>query len=82
MKSCIKLWTEDLARGLDLSIAHYQHRAQEPLNKTGDDVETEVVVAGRALPAMDPEKMKDVIRSALNTFSLLQFNLARVKDVL
>ena len=81
MKSCIKLWTEDLTRGLDLSIAHYQHRAQEPV-KTGDDVETEVVVAGRALPAMDPEKMKDVIRSALNTFSLLQFNLARVKDVL
>jgi hypothetical protein len=39
-----------------------------------------VTVGGRELPAMDEKKLKEVVNSALNTFSLIQFNLVRVKD--
>ena len=70
----INEWLDELARGLELAIAHYQQRAAAPA-VAGDGMDpgdVGVTVGGRQLPAMDPDQMKLVIQSALNTFSLIQ----------
>eukprot|EP00092_Neocalanus_flemingeri_P010244 GFUD01011035.1.p1 GENE.GFUD01011035.1~~GFUD01011035.1.p1 ORF type:complete len:567 (-),score=197.57 GFUD01011035.1:38-1738(-) len=77
MKSEIKNWVEMLTEGLKLSTAHYEQKLKEPFD---DGSNMNVTVGGRDLPAMDEKKLKEVVRSALNTFSLIQFNLVRVKE--
>ena len=82
MRPAVKEWLEDLTKGLDLSIAHYQQKAADPFDGHIDPEASSVTVGGRQLPPMDPDQMKHVIQSALNTFSLIQFNLGRVRDLL
>ena len=77
MKVDIKEWVNQLEVGLRLSTAHYEQKLKESFE---DQSEMNVTVGGRELPAMDEKKMREVIHSALQTFSLIQFNLVRVKD--
>jgi len=77
MKAEIKTWVNQLEVGLNLSTAHYEQKLKEPFEEQSD---MNVTVGGRELPAMDEKKMKEVVNSALNTFSLIQFNLVRVRD--
>jgi len=77
MKAEIKTWVNQLEVGLNLSTAHYKQKLKEPFEEQSD---MNVTVGGRELPAMDEKKMKEVVNSALNTFSLIQFNLVRVRD--
>ena len=73
-------WTDQITAGLDMSIAHYQQKLKEPQEDAMPGIG--VVVGGRELPPMDQKQMKDVLCSALDTFSIIQFNLGRVKDLL
>jgi len=75
-KEEIRAWVGQLEEGLKMSTAHYEQRLKEPCDGSG----ASVTVGGRELPAMDEKKMKEVVTSALNTFSLIQFNLVRVKE--
>jgi len=75
-KEEIRAWVGQLEEGLKMSTAHYEQRLKEPCDGSG----ASVTVGGRELPAMDEKKMKEVVASALNTFSLIQFNLVRVKE--
>jgi len=79
LTSVMKNWTKQLDVGLKLSIAHYEQKLKEPYTETSD---VDVTVAGKVLPAMSEQKMKEVVTSALHTFSLIQFNLVRVKELL
>ena len=73
-------WTDQITEGLNMSIAHYQQKLKEPQEDAMPGIG--VVVGGRELPPMDQKQMKDVLCSALDTFSIIQFNLGRVKDLL
>jgi len=77
IKTEIKSWVEQLEEGLRMSTAHYKQKLKEPFE---DSSAMNVTVGGRELPAMDEQKLKEVVNSALNTFSLIQFNLVRVKE--
>jgi len=76
-KEEIRTWVGQLEEGLKMSTAHYEQRLKEPCD---DNSCASVTVGGRELPAMDEKKMKEVVTSALHTFSLIQFNLVRVKE--
>ena len=78
----LRSWTEDISAGLQLSIAHYEHRAAHPDPAPDPGPSLGVTVGGRPLPAMDAASMQHVIRQALNTFSIIQFNLGMLKDIL
>jgi hypothetical protein len=41
----------------------------------GGESDVTVSVGGVALPAMEPGRMREVVRSALLTFDIIQFNL-------
>ena len=73
-------WTDQITEGLDMSMAHYQQKLREPQEDAMPGVG--VMVGGRELPPMDQKQMKEVLFSALNTFSIIQFNLGMVKDLL
>ena len=73
-------WTDQITEGLDMSMAHYQQKLKEPQEDAMPGVG--VMVGGRELPPMDQKQMKEVLFSALNTFSIIQFNLGMVKDLL
>jgi len=73
VKSCITLWTTQIQEGLELSRAHWQLKLRDDTDS--DAPESSVEVGGRALPAMEPAQLKKVIRSALSTLDLIQFNL-------
>ena len=77
IKPEIKNWVAQLEEGLKMSTAHYEQKLKEPFEESSA---MNVTVGGRDLPAMDEKKLKEVVNSALNTFSLMQFNLVRVKD--
>ena len=77
MKSEIKNWVDQLTQGLELSTAHYEQKLKEPFD---DSSNMNVTVGGRELPVMDEKKLREVVHSALHTFSLIQFNLVRVKE--
>ena len=83
LKDTISSWVEDLTKGLQLSVAHYEQKMVEPLD-TGEagGPEFGVSVGGRELPVMEGRQMREVITSALNTFSIIQFNLGILKDLL
>jgi len=82
LRSDIKKWVEEIQTGLKLSVAHYEQKLVEPGSSSENLENFGVSVGGRELPAMDPAQMKHVIHSALNTFSLIQYNLARLSDVM
>jgi hypothetical protein len=78
LRPAMVTWAGQLAAGLDLSVAHYRQRRDHP----EDGPEAGVEVGGAALPALDREQQARVIRAALNTFDLLLFNLARLRELL
>jgi len=78
LKGLIRTWVEQLEVGLKFSTAHYEQKLKEPFDEGQSNMS--VTVGGRELPAMDEKKMREVVNSALNTFSLIQFNLVRVKE--
>ena len=80
MQDDIKNWVKELEEGLKLSIAHYEQKLKEPGEFHPDEMS--VTVGSKELPVMDDKKMKEIIHSALNTFSLIQFNLVKVKELL
>ena len=83
LKDTISSWVDDLTKGLQLSVAHYEQKLTEPMDtEEVGGPEFGVSVGGRQLPSMEPGKMKEVIISALKTFNLIQFNLGMVKDML
>jgi len=77
IKPEIQNWVAQLEEGLKMSTAHYEQKLKEPFE---DSSAMNVTVGGRELPAMDEKKLKEVVNSALNTFSLMQFSLVRLKD--
>ena len=79
-KEDIITWTDQITEGLDMSIAHYQQKLKVPQEDGMPGLG--VMVGGRELPPMDQKQMKEVLYSALNTFSIIQFNLGRLKDLL
>ena len=83
LRDTISSWVDDITKGLQLSVAHYEQKLTEPID-TGEvgGPEFGVSVGGRQLPVMEPGKMREVISGALNTFSLIQFNLGMLKDLL
>ena len=76
----LRVWTDQMTEGLNMSMAHYQQKLREPQDAAEPPVG--VTVGGRELPAMDHSQMKNVILSALNTFDIIQYNLGRVRDLL
>ena len=83
LKDTISSWVDDLTKGLQLSVAHYEQKLTEPMDtEEVGGPEFGVSVGGRQLPSMEPGKMREVIISALQTFNLIQFNLGMVKDML
>ena len=83
LKATISSWVADITKGLQLSVAHYEQKLSEPLD-TGEvgGPEFGVSVGGRQLPVMEPGKMREVLNGALTTFSVIQFNLGMLKDLL
>ena len=75
----LRVWTDQMTEGLNMSMAHYQQKLREP--QDGAEPPVGVTVGGRELPAMDHSQMKNVILSALNTFDIIQYNLGRVRDL-
>ena len=73
-------WTEKLTKGLDLSVAHYKQRLLQPEEETGPEVQAQV--GGVVVPKMDKKQRERVLKDALNTFDLIQFNLVRLRDLL
>ena len=73
-------WTEKLTKGLDLSVAHYKQRLLQPEEETGPEVQAQV--GGVVVPKMDKKQKERVLKDALNTFDLIQFNLVRLRDLL
>ena len=82
LKPDVEKWVEEIQTGLKLSVAHYEQKLLEPESSSGDLKNFGVSVGGTELPAMDPDQMKDVIKSALRTFSLIQYSLARLNEVM
>ena len=83
LKETISSWVDDLTKGLQLSVAHYEQKLTEPMDtEEVGGPEFGVSVGGRQLPGMEPDNMREVIISALKTFNLIQFNLGMVKDML
>ena len=73
-------WTEKLTKGLDLSVAHYKQRLLQPEEETGPEIQAQV--GGVVMPKMDKKQKERVLKDALNTFDLIQFNLVRLRDLL
>ena len=76
----MKEWTEKLSTGLDLSVAHYRQRLLQPDEDSGPEMQAQV--GGIMLPQMDKKQKEKVIKDALNTFDLIQFNLVRLRELL
>jgi len=76
----MKEWTEKLTTGLDLSVAHYRQRLVQPEEESGLEVQAQV--GGIIMPKMDKKQKVKVIKDALNTFDLIQFNLVRLRELL
>lgn len=76
----MKDWTEKLTTGLDLSVAHYRQRLVQPEEESGPEIEAQV--GGIIMPQMDKKQKEKVIKDALNTFDLIQFNLVRLRELL
>ncbi|CAL4058696.1 unnamed protein product, partial [Meganyctiphanes norvegica] len=79
-----KSFLEPLQKGLDLSRGHYQLKLkelQDPILKKKKQMEFSVSsIGGVPLPSMAPEQEQEVIHVALNTFDLMQSNIARVNQ--
>ena len=61
-------------------MAHYRQRLEQP--EEAVPVEGGVEVGGAILAPPDREHQERVIRAALSTFDLLQFNLVRLRELL
>jgi len=80
----VEKYVEQLETGVRLARAHYelQLREMDTSGGGGGTTETSVTVGGRELPQLDPTKKRQVMRSALITFDMIQFNLVRLKSLL
>ena len=76
----MKEWKEKLSTVLDLSVAHYRQRLLQPYEDSGPEMQAQV--GGIMLPQMDKKQKEKVIKDALNTFDLIQFNLVRLRELL
>lgn len=80
IKPQISEWANQIQEGLKLSRAHWQLKLREDINS--DAPESTVEVGGRALPSMEPGQLEKVVRSALHTLDLIQFNLVGLTNKL
>ena len=79
----IRLWAAQLQEGLNMSTAHYEQRLREPgMGPDSEMGECSVVVGGQELPRLGEQQQRQVLQQALNTFSLIQFNLVRLTELL
>ena len=81
MKTDIVKWVEDVTTGVQMAEAHYKQKlTEQPLSDNFNNCG--VTVGGQQLPPMSTEQLQNVLKSALNTFNLILFNLGRVRDLL
>jgi len=71
LKSQIQHWSNQIQEGVKLSKAHWELK----LKSDSEDPEMTVSVGGQQLPGMDPNQTKQVMRSAIHTLDVIQFNL-------
>lgn len=73
-----------LNAGLAMSQAHYKLKLDESKNDCNnhDGAEVSLMVGGKALPQMSQHQMKEVVHSALNTFSMMECVLCQLNDVI
>ena len=72
-----KDFLEPLSQGLSLSRGHYKLKLQEPKS-----AEVTLMVGGEVLPEMSRDQKNEVIRSALNTFDMMECVLGQLNDVI
>ena len=66
-----------LATGLSLSRAHYNLKLNDP-----SSTEVTFMVGGQPLPNMSQEQMKEVVKSALNTFGMMECVMCQLNNVI
>ena len=73
-----------LNTGLAMSQAHYKLKLDESKNDSNnhDGADVSLMVGGKALPHMSQDQMKEVVHSALNTFSMMECVLCQLNDVI
>ena len=81
MKEAIVKWVDEVTTAVQMSEAHYKQKlTEQPLDDGFSNCG--VTVGGQELPPMSRNQLQNVLKSALNTFNLILFNLGRVKDLL
>ena len=65
--------------GLKMSKVHYKHKLEEKPEK---DVDLDLRVGGELVPTMTPQKRKEFLEAALNTFGMMECVLIQLQDIL
>jgi hypothetical protein len=66
------------------TIIHFRLKLEEGKKPASSEASAEVtlMVGGQPLPEMSPDQMREVIRSALNTFDMMECVLSQLKEVI
>lgn len=75
-------YLKPIAKGLEMSRAHYKLQLNSSEDSSSEPKDVRLMVGGQPLPEMSRDQMKEVIRSALTTFDMIDCVLCQLNDVI